>query len=55
MRIYPDENSLLKQYTNNNKEIVIDNTSDQYQKYKKYLTGPSEHKYITNSEKLETK
>ena len=51
IKIYPDENSLLKQYTNDNNEIVIDNTNDQYQKYKKYLIGPSEPKYITNSEK----
>ena len=36
IKIYPDENSLLRQYTNNNNEIVIDNTNDQYQKYKKY-------------------
>ena len=51
MKIYPDENSLLKQYTSNNNEIVIDNTNDQYQKYNKYLTGLREPKYITNSEK----
>jgi hypothetical protein len=49
MRIYPDENSLLKQFTNNNNEIVIDNTNEQYQKY---LTAPSEAKHITNSEKI---
>jgi hypothetical protein len=49
MRIYPDENSLLKQFTNNNNEIVIDNTNEQYQKY---LTAPSEVKHITNSEKI---
>jgi len=48
MRIYPDENSLLKQFTNNNNEIVIDNTNEQYQKY---LNAPSETKHITNSEK----
>ena len=48
MRIYPDENSLLKQFTNNNNEIVIENTNEQYQKY---LTAPSEPKHITNSEK----
>jgi len=48
MRIYPDENSLLKQFTNSNNEIVIDNTNEQYQKY---LIAPSEHKHITNSEK----
>jgi hypothetical protein len=47
MRIYPDENSLLKQFTHNN-EIVIDNTNEHYQKY---LTAPSEPKHITNSEK----
>ena len=49
MRIYPDENSLLKQFTNNNNEIVIENTNEQYQKY---LTAPSEAKHITNSEKI---
>jgi hypothetical protein len=49
MRIYPDENSLLKQFTNNNNEIVIDNTNEEYQKY---LTAPSEAKHITNSEKI---
>ena len=49
MRIYPDENSLLKQFTKNNNEIVIDNTNEQYQKY---LTAPTEHKHITNSEKI---
>ena len=49
MRIYPDENSLLKQFTKNNNEIVIDNTNEQYQKY---LTAPSEAKHITNSEKI---
>ena len=49
IRIYPDENSLLKQFTNNNNEIVIDNTNEQYQKY---LTAPSEVKHITNSEKI---
>ena len=49
MRIYPDENSLLKQFTNNNNEIVIDNTNEQYQKY---LNAPSETKHITNSEKI---
>ena len=48
MRIYPDENSLLKQFTNNNNEIVIDNTNEQYQKY---LTAQTEPKHITNSEK----
>ena len=48
MKIYPDENSLLKQFTNNNNEIVIDNTNEQYQKY---LTAPTEPKHITNSEK----
>ena len=49
IRIYPDENSLLKQFTNNNNEIVIDNTNEEYQKY---LTAPSEAKHITNSEKI---
>jgi hypothetical protein len=49
MRIYPDENSLLKKFTNNNNEIVIENTNEQYQKY---LTAPSEAKHITNSEKI---
>ena len=48
MRIYPDENSLLKQLTNNN-EIVIDNTNKQYQKY---ITAPTEARHITNSEKI---
>ena len=48
MRIYPDENSLLKQFTNDNNEILIDDTNKQYQKY---LTAPSEVKHVTNSEK----
>ena len=48
MKIYPDENSLLKQFTNNN-EIVIDNTNEQYQKY---ITAPTEARHITNSEKI---
>lgn len=48
MKIYPDENSLLKQFTNNN-EIVIDNTNKQYQKY---ITAPTEARHITNSEKI---
>jgi len=48
MKIYPDENSLLKQFTNNNNEILIDNTNEQYQKY---LTAPTETKHTTNSEK----
>ena len=52
IKIYPDENSLLKQFTNNNDEIVIDNTNEQYQKY---LTAPIEVKYITNSEKTRDK
>ena len=48
MKIYPDKNSLLKQFTNSNNEIVIDNTNEQYQKY---LIAPTETKHITNSEK----
>jgi len=52
IKIYPDENSLLKKFTNNNDEIVIDNTNEQYQKY---LTAPIEVKYITNSEKTRDK
>ena len=52
IKIYPDENSLLKKFTNNNDEIVIDNTNEQYQKY---LIAPSEVKYITNSEKTRDK
>ena len=49
MKINPDENSLLKQFTNNNNEIVIDNTNEQYQKY---IIAPTEARHITNSEKI---
>lgn len=49
IKIYPDENSLLKKFANNNYEIVINNTNEQYQKY---LTAPSEVRHITNSEKI---
>jgi len=47
MKIYPDDNSLLKEFTNSNNEILIDNTNEQYQKY---LRAPTETKHITNSE-----
>ena len=49
IKIFPDENSLLKEFVNNNNEIVIENSNDQYQKF---LNKPKENKYITNSQKI---
>tara|TARA_B110000285_G_scaffold206755_1_gene245579 strand:- start:423 stop:1253 length:831 start_codon:yes stop_codon:yes gene_type:complete len=48
IKIYPDENSLLKKFANINNEIVIENAN---KKYQGYLIAPSEARYITNSEK----
>jgi len=48
IKIYPDENSLLKQFANNKNEIVIENTNEKYQEY---LITSSEARHITNSEK----
>ena len=52
MKIYPDENSLLKQFTNNNNEIVIDNTNEQYQKY---IIAPRKLDILLILKKLEKK
>ena len=49
IKIFPDENSLLKQFTNSNNEIVIDNPNEQYLKF---LNKPKENKYVTNSQKI---
>ena len=49
IKIFPDENSLLKQFINNNNEIVIDNPDKEYQKF---LNKPKENKHITNSQKI---
>ena len=51
IKIFPDDNSLLKlkQFTNSNNEIVIDNPNEQYLKF---LNKPKENKYITNSQKI---
>jgi hypothetical protein len=49
IKIFPDENSLLKEFVNNNNEIVIENSNDQYQKF---LNKPKENKHITNSQKV---
>ena len=48
IKIYPDDNSLLKKFANLDNEILIENTNEQYQKY---LTAPKEKKFITNAQK----
>ena len=49
IKIFPDENSLLRTFTNSNNEIVIDKPDEQYQKF---LNRPKEKKHITNSQKI---
>ena len=49
IKIFPDENSLLKEFTDSNNEILIDNPNEQYLKF---LNKPKENKYITNSQKI---
>ena len=48
IKIYPDDNSLLKKFANLDNEILIENTNEQYQKY---LTAPKEKKFTTNAQK----
>tara|TARA_S200000501_G_scaffold190108_1_gene178925 strand:- start:782 stop:1615 length:834 start_codon:yes stop_codon:yes gene_type:complete len=48
IKIYPDDNSLLKKFANLDNEILIENTNEQYQKY---LAAPKEKKFTTNAQK----
>ena len=50
IKIYPDDNSLLKKFANLDNEILIENTNEQYQKY---LTAPKEKKFITTGKYYE--